>query len=74
MPPVSTMEYLNILGHFLQGTYEVLDGKISVTNFNYINSSYCDANCLVTNVKKTLKQRRTLTRTLCRGTGRFKRQ
>ena len=36
------MEYLNILG---QGTYEALDGEIGVTNFNYINSSYCDANC-----------------------------
>jgi hypothetical protein len=41
------MEYLNIVGHF-QGTYEPLDGEIGVTNFNYINSSFCDANCLVT--------------------------
>jgi hypothetical protein len=47
---VSTMEYLNIVGHF-QGTYEALDGEIGITNFNYINSSICGANCLVTNVK-----------------------
>ena len=33
-------------GHF-QGIDQALDGEIRVTNFNYIDSSFCDAKFLI---------------------------
>jgi hypothetical protein len=35
------MEYLNIVGHS-QGAYQAIDDEICITNFNDINSSFCD--------------------------------
>ena len=53
-PCHSTTEYLKIVGHF-RGIFEALDGEIRVTNFNYINSSFCDSNYMITNVNQRRK-------------------
>ena len=38
-------------GNF-KGIYQALDSEKRVTNFNYINNSFCDAKFLIKNVKK----------------------
>jgi hypothetical protein len=43
----STIECLKIVGRF-RGIFEALDGEIRVTNFNYINSSFCNSNFMIT--------------------------
>ena len=53
-PCHSTIECLKIVGHF-RGIFEALDGEIRVTNFNYINSSFCDSNYMITNVNQRRK-------------------
>ena len=50
-------KFLNNIDYF-HGIYQALDDKIRITNFNYIDSSFCDAKFLITKAKK-LKQRGT---------------
>ena len=65
------IEYLNIVGHS-QGAYQAIDGEICITNFNDINSSFCDTNFLTTKVGNLKKDEQHLPKILCHGIGSLK--